>query len=391
MKIKCLILFICLFLITGCHNYNELEDLSICTAIAIDLEDDKYKVTYMIANSKKSDVSSKEGEAQTILYSGTGDSIDEAIQEISLISPKVLYIGHLSVMVISDEVAKKGISNILDYLLRNQESRKKFDIVLTQETKAIDVIKILSPLENFPSKNILSNLDSSEQIQSLSNLTDFNNFVGTILEEGVNPFLSSISVIGDPEKGSKLDSLEKTTADTYLKVNTIGLFKDNKLVAFANKDETLGSNFLRNYVSKALLTIPCEDNYINFDIDESKTDIKVKYEDDISVDIKVTTRAAINEVNCPIDLKNTKAMNELEKKVSDKITSIIDKSITLAQKNKTDIFGFGNRIYRKNPKKWKEIMNTWNDEIFPNLDYKIDVKFEVIGTGSLNQSIEERK
>ena len=185
MKFRICILFFIL-LLTGCRNYNELEDLSICTAMGIDLENNKYKVTYMIANSKKSDVSAKEGEAQTILYNGTGNSISEAINEIYLVSPKVIYIGHLSVLVISEDVARDGVSNVLDYLLRTQESRKKFNIVLTQNSKAEDVLKILSPLETFPSGNIISNLNSSEQIQSLSNLDDFNWFIGTLMEEGVD-------------------------------------------------------------------------------------------------------------------------------------------------------------------------------------------------------------
>lgn len=391
MKFKSIIIICLLLLITGCHNYNELDDLSICTAIAIDLEDDKYKVTYAIANSKKSNVSSKEGEAQTVLYSGSGNSIDEAINEISLISPKVLYIGHLSIVVISDDVAKKGVSNILDYLLRNQESRKKFNIVLTQDSKAEDVLTILSPLETFPSRNILSNLSSSKQIQSLSLLVDFNMFISSILEEGFSPFLSSVSVIGDIEEGSKLESLEKTTTDTHLKVNTIGLFKDNKLVTFSDKDETLGIGFLHNYVNKALITLPCQDNYLNFDIDDSKTKMDIKYDDNITIDINISTRASINEVNCDIDLKNKQILNDYQNMAREKITDVINKSIKLAQKNKTDIFGFGTRIYKKNPKKWKEIKDKWDDELFPNLNYNLKVDFEIIGTGSLKQTIEVMK
>lgn len=381
----CILLFI--LLLTGCRNYNELEDLSICTAMGIDLENNKYKVTYMIANSKKSDVSAKEGEAQTILYNGTGNSISEAINEIYLVSPKVIYIGHLSVLVISEDVARDGVSNVLDYLLRTQESRKKFNIVLTQNSKAEDVLKILSPLETFPSGNIISNLNSSEQIQSLSNLDDFNWFIGTLMEEGVDPHLSSISVIGNVKEGSELKSLEKTTADTYLKVNTIGLFKEDKLVDFANIDETLGTNFILNKVSRTLINIPCNDSYINLDVDKSKTKINIKYDQEPFINIDISLEASIDEINCKIDLEKTENINDLEKQGKEKVEELVENSILLAKKNKSDIYGFGKMIHKEFPKKWKNIKDKWDDEMFDKLKYNLKVDFKIIGTGSLKNTL----
>jgi len=53
-KIRIIIyIFFFSFFITGCWNYHELNDLAITTGIAIDIKDDKYVVSYMIANAKK--------------------------------------------------------------------------------------------------------------------------------------------------------------------------------------------------------------------------------------------------------------------------------------------------------------------------------------------------
>ena len=43
MKIKIAITFLCLFFVTGCWNYNELNTLAIATAMGIDIEDGKTK------------------------------------------------------------------------------------------------------------------------------------------------------------------------------------------------------------------------------------------------------------------------------------------------------------------------------------------------------------
>ena len=55
MKIKnklCLLLII--FMLTGCYNYRELNDLAITTAFGIDKDENGYKMTFQVVNTKKS-------------------------------------------------------------------------------------------------------------------------------------------------------------------------------------------------------------------------------------------------------------------------------------------------------------------------------------------------
>ena len=93
MKIKLFFISLCFFLLTGCYNYNELNTLAIATGMSINYKDDHYEVSLLIANSKQAQVSSKEGESQSIVYEGKGKTISEAMREIDVISPKSIYIG----------------------------------------------------------------------------------------------------------------------------------------------------------------------------------------------------------------------------------------------------------------------------------------------------------
>ena len=111
---KKLFIFCCFFLLTGCWNYQELNEYAIVTGMAVDIKDNKYEVSFLIANGNKSE----QEQTKTSLISGEGETIYNAIKDISLSSPKELYVSHLSVVIISEEVASKGISNLLDYLLR---------------------------------------------------------------------------------------------------------------------------------------------------------------------------------------------------------------------------------------------------------------------------------
>ena len=57
-KIKIYLLLFVAFLLTGCGNYRELNDLAITTGIAFDIKDNQYIVSYMIANSNKAETDS---------------------------------------------------------------------------------------------------------------------------------------------------------------------------------------------------------------------------------------------------------------------------------------------------------------------------------------------
>lgn len=387
MKIKIIIIILLSFFINGCYNYKELENLSICTAMAIDKEENKYEVSYMVANSRKNEASSKEGESQATVYTGNGKTISEAVDNLITKIPKVPYIAHLETIIISDKVAYDGVQNILDYLLRHPESSKKYTIYLTKDTKASDALKLLSPLESLPSSNILSIQKTSTKYQSLSLQVEFNEFVATILEEGINPVISGIEIIGDVEEGGKSESLNQTTISSFLKSSTIGIFKNDKLLKFANYNETIGINFLKNNVHELIIPVPCDDNYIVLNIENSKTNIIV--EDDVTIDVKV--ESVLNEVNCKKDINNNDVLTDISKQAEKIIKGYIEEAINLAKNEKTDIFGFGKNIHKNNYKKWSSIKNNWDELGFNDLKINTNVTMQIKSTGSMKHSMEELK
>ena len=159
-----IIMFFC-----GCTDYKELNNIAIVTGISIDLENNEYKVSTLISNSKKAEESAKEGDAGTVIYEGTGKNISMALKKIDNRIPKQIYLGHLSVVVVSKKVAKKGLDKVSDYLFRSPETTKRAYLIMTRnDNKASDVLKILPPLESFPSQNIKLNIENSNNTSSIS-------------------------------------------------------------------------------------------------------------------------------------------------------------------------------------------------------------------------------
>lgn len=387
---KKLIILPIILLLTGCWNYYELNNLAICTGIAIDKIDNKYEVTYLISNAKKNETSSKDGEAGTTTYNGTGETIQEAINDLQIKMPFEPYSGHLVVAVISDEIAKEGLENILDYLARDTESRNFFYILLSKNTKAKNILEIISPLQTFPSQTIAKDIETSSDNSSLIYKITYNDFIYTLLEQGINPVLNSVTILGNKEEGTDTKELTNTIPQATIKIDTLGIFKEDKLIGWATLDESKGINLLSNNVENIYIKTKCEDKYMMNHIENIKVKTNIDL-DNNKVLVKIKGKTSLIETNCKINLENPETIKTIEQNIKEELNRIINESTYLVQKKyKTDVLGYGKIIHKKNPKKWKEIKNNWN-EIFKNLKIETEINLTLEEQGSLIQTIKEAK
>jgi len=379
---KKILVIIIILLTTGCWNYRELNEFAIVTGMAVDLEDNKYKLSFLIANGNKNESQ----QAQTSILTGTGESIYDAFKDISLMSPKELYISHLSIVIISEDVAHKGISNLIDYLMRDPQSHQNFYMIVSKDDKAEDVLAILSPLADYPSQNITSNVATSEKLQGKISDASFNLFITKYLNTGFEPIINSVIIVGNTEEGQNAESQEKAKQDAYTKLDTIGLFKKDKLVGWATQDESVGIDMVLGEISTLYFDIPCDDKYVVTVSNNYNIDYEIKKN---KIIINADAKGSIMEVGCDIDLENEKEIKQLEKKVEMKMEEYINKAISLAQSYKTDIFGFGNLVYKKYPEYYKSIED-WNEK-FSTLDIEIKTSFKYTSKGTLEQSINKHE
>src|SRR5574344_411294 len=240
---KILIIVLCLFF-TGCWNYRELDEMAIITGISIDKSEDEYLVSIMVANSQKPESNSKEGESLPTIYQNKGKTLALAAEKLFLQSPKKIYLGHLTAVVISDEFSKDGLYNVLDILFRDPTSRKIFYLLISEDTKAHNVLEIVSALEAFPSQDIKTTLSNAMDMQSISSAITYPEFISKLITDGIEPILPTIKIKGDIEKGKNEKSLEQMKPEAVTYLSNTALFKNDKLVGVSNNDESKGINLL---------------------------------------------------------------------------------------------------------------------------------------------------
>ena len=226
MKTKLIIFISLLFILTGCYNYSELNELAIANGISIDYKDNKYIVSILMANSHKDTNNTSENQASTSLFQGEGSTIDEAITSLELTLPKKLYLGHVNIIVLDYNYAEKGLYDFFDYATKNSELIKKLCVVISKDTEAYKVLATLSPLEMFSSKNIIANIDTTNKSVGTIYNVKLSEVLYKYLEKGMEFIIPTVTIKGSSDDATKEDNIKDPISKAHLNVLTFSIFKN---------------------------------------------------------------------------------------------------------------------------------------------------------------------
>ena len=151
-----LLLVITVSLLTGCWNRIEVNDIAIVTAIGLDLvDDDMIRLSLQVAIPAKLGPAggSKGGskERSTFVISDKGVTVSEAYRNLQMKLSRRIFFSQSRVLLIGEALAKKGISNIIDFYTRFYQPRMNSFIMFTKGN-ASEVIKNIPNLENVSSE-----------------------------------------------------------------------------------------------------------------------------------------------------------------------------------------------------------------------------------------------
>ncbi|WP_221566595.1 Ger(x)C family spore germination protein [Alkalihalobacillus sp. TS-13] len=383
-----IIIFLLLNLLTGCWNRRELNELAITVAMAVDKSDEEYVVSTQVVNPGQ--VAAKQGGGQkspVTLYQEKGDTVFEAIRRMTTGTARKLYFPHLRILVISEELAEEGIGETLDFISRDHELRTDFYIIIAKDTKAENVLKVTTGLEDIPANKLFTSLETSEKSWAPSVAITLDELTAEIVSEGIHPNLTGVHVIGENKKvGEMMENVQGIDADVKLKYGGMAVFKDDKLIGWLNEKESKAVSYVQGKVKSTIGEVSCPEGKgkVGVEVTRTKVDLKGKVEDGSPKGtVKIQVEGNVGDVQCKkLDLTKTKTIDELEKKSEKQIKEIIESAIATAKEEfEVDLFGFGEAIHRSNPDYWKKAKKNW-DERFTDMpiEVKADVKIRRLGT-----------
>lgn len=387
-KIKILTLIISIFCITGCYNYRELNDLAITSAIGINKDGDNYELLIQVINTQKqgSDGSSSSEQPKFVVYKTKGKTMQEAFRNIILESPKRLYVNHTSLLIISEEIAKEGLNDVIDIFARDSEFRKQFMVVISKKDDTNDIVSILTNLETLNAKNIKDSIVTDSKYLGSAAVVHFENLLETFLNDKRDLALPSVTMKGNDKKGEEGDNIKKSEPDATVLLDDLAIFKDEKLVGYLSKQDSINVSTIKNEINNTIYTYECKkEKYASIEIVDSKTDIKVDKE---TINITVKQRANINEINCGLNLEKQETIEKLEKDIAEEKEKEILKTINKAiNEFNSDIFGFKDILYKDNPNNYKNLVKNFDKDLLQNLKFNIKVELDLYAKGNILKEI----
>ena len=379
---KLAFIFICLFFLTGCYNYRELNDLAIVSGISVSLVEHEYEVTVEIVNPKKQQDASSSEEPDFIIYKKKDVSLQEAFRKIIEESPKKLYGSHMNILILDESVAKNNLPDILDFFARDPEIRNEFYVLISKNK---DVLSVTTPLENISSKNILDSLKTNAKYLGYTNLVTFHDLLNTYLDPYIEPTISSVEIIGNEHQGDNIHNLEKTEREASIVINGVAIFKDNKLIDYLENEDVLAYNLILGNTNDYLIrTDYSNQQYMVNEIVRGKTDMSVDIKKQ-KIMIKISGRAALTEENINVDLENILSLNQLQEDLNETIQNMIQNSIKKnIKKYHTDIYGFQRAFYHESPYYIKSLKKDWNNEVLEKLQIEVQSNIKIVEKGKLN-------
>ncbi|HHU48296.1 MAG TPA: Ger(x)C family spore germination protein, partial [Clostridiales bacterium] len=243
-------------------------------------------------------------------------------------SSLALYYEHLQAIIISDRVARQGISNVLNFFTRDPEMRRRVRVYISQgEAKA--VLDVKPRVEEYSSIYLAEMPTNATKSSRIVHHTDLGQVIQLIHNN-----LSFVLPIARPTKDE-------------IKISGAAAFKGDKMVGWVSELETEAIKLLRNLYEGGIVTVqsPEQKGAIEvLDVTKTKTKITpVIRNDEIAMYIKIDVKGNYAEyVNKPaleditIDFLD-KLEQEFEKEIARNCTATINK---FQEEYKADVFHF---------------------------------------------------
>ncbi|PMC38106.1 Ger(x)C family spore germination protein [Bacillus sp. UMB0899] len=385
---KLIISLLIISTLTGCSNYRDLNEVALIIAVGIDkpVEQEKgYRVTFQVVNpSSFSTNSGSNAGLPQINYTIEGDTLFDAYRKSSSIIPRENVASHLSLVIISEELAKEGIYTIFDLFERGKQTRPNMPIYIARETSAEHILSLIEPVESNPSKSIISTSENNKEMYGIAEAIPMFEVIDMLSSEGKDLMLTGIRHSNDNDTTGASENLQKINP-SVMEVDGIAVFEKDRLVQWLNGKLARTARLILSQVKSTAFPLTCgnnrEEKLITITTRHNKTHLSTEVKNgQILLNVRMSLKGEISEASCHLNFTDPNTLKDLEERLVKDVRSQIQEVFDMTQKQGTDIFGFGEKLSRSNPAYWKKHKHEWND-LFSKakLSVKIEASIETTG------------
>jgi len=368
-----LIIIICL-LFTGCWDYVNLNEIDIVLGIGIDKGDeDNYKLTFEVVDLANSN---KQSGITTFLLESSGSTIFDTVRNAKKKSTNKIYFGNVQIVILSEEIAREGIGQVIDFFMRDLEPREALNYLISKEKTAGEVLSVKGIGSNITSLQIYDVIYEDEKDTASSyDLPSFEifNLLHSNYQSIALPAFRIVDNNGEPAAES----------------DGLGVFKGDKLIGFLTPAQTKYYLFTIGRIKGGVLPLKFDSNKDNMALEIKKSHTKKSFtyeENKLKFKLDIMIEVSIGEDHSRLDFSDKSQVEKVKKYASEMVKENVKSLIETVQRDfGSDIFGFGKVVYRRKPSLWHKIENNWDEE-FKKAEADVNVEIKILNTGLINVS-----
>lgn len=365
-KISLIILLVLPTVLTGCWDQRLLVNRTLVNGVSFDVtEDGKIAAAVRALNIQSKggglfEIQDELVEAKRPTIVGLGLDLDSKI-------PGELDASKAHVVIIGEDLAKKGIHPFVEFFYRNRESYMSSKIVIGKRKgkEILSVEKEKSPIA-FAILQLLEGAESDTVIPKKSTFTVWNN----ILDPGkdmVLPYLERVK-----QDKVQVAGVALFNGDTYTGI-TIAKEKSGLLMSLMNQ-------LNKNNRMALILGSKRNGRSISFSTRDIRRNLEVQVDQDENITCKINLKMDIEVISYPQDFKSEINIKKLNQDLSDEFTKKAKEITNTLVNANCDAFGIGRQISSFHPELWKKI--NWDQE-YKNVQIEPVVKVNIIKTGNV--------
>nr|NNM89317.1 Ger(x)C family spore germination protein [Bacilli bacterium] len=393
------ILVVCLtFMVNGCYDAAEVNQLAIITASSVDLNtrngkpnadpSKKYLKSLQISipnqlqssQSGSSGGSSGSASATFIVVSGVNASPTSAMISAQEKLSRRFFLADRRVIILGEAYAKTGISTILDELVRNPQARLHVYILIAKGTTGKKIIEKAYPLNRLPSDAIVE-LEESHSFVAV----DAVRFI-RLMTEGSDAYAMGIRLL-QHAKSSSIPFL----------LDHIAVFHRDRMVGWLSPKESKGFLLLYDHANEIQffslnVQVPPSQQTVTFRVTQLLSSVQpILQHGKLQLMIKLFMKLYVIENGTADNFDHPDAILRLQKCLTQHMQKDIQVTLFALQKRlNVDCLQIGRRVHAFYPTLWHTLSPKWR-QVFATLPYKINLNFQIINSGNGSAPIHLRQ
>ncbi|WP_165859289.1 Ger(x)C family spore germination protein [Desulfofundulus salinus] len=350
-KIAVLLLLILLTGLTGgCWSRKEITEIAIVLGTGVDwTADGRIRLTVQIARPGAfyggGEAGSRAREPASWVVSAEGKTVEEAERYLAMKVPREIYWGHSIILILGEEMAKKGTRMVTNFFQRNGQPRENM-WVMVAKGEAKDLLETYSNLEKTSAQaaGFLHRMRTGKSVQ-------VREFAEMLASKGVQPVVTAVEEKEagiTPEQGQD----KKSPAHKQVEISGVAVFKEDRLIGWLDAYETRGLLWLKGEAVKGVITVPSPgepDKEVSIQIRRGSTKVRPEYDGKhLRLDVLVRVEGDMVEQQSLEDLAKPEKIKALESEMAEEVKKRAAAALEKAQwEYGVDIFGFGDAFHRK--------------------------------------------